>query len=234
MHFSFIGKAQFRRATLFCDSSYYLHHLPVWAAVFVLMLNKRWRMRTVGPYRPIRFGPYSYGPVARKVKKQQDFFPQDRVPIWTTTTFVQSDFDCKHTFTQHFIKVWRPWKKKALLTLRQHIKRRIKDAYQICLQGLHGLNDGESKCDNKKLFSFLKNSRQDRQGSTPLKQNNKIVTDTIEQTNIYNDQFQSVFQSVPKAICVWPGWPKWTCKILLIRGALTLQQYHSISKTQYP
>ena len=28
-----------------------------------------------------------------------------------------------------------------------------------------------------------------------LKQNNKIVTDTIEQTNIYNGQFQSVFNS---------------------------------------
>ena len=30
MHFSFIGKAQFRRATLFCDSSYFqiLLYLP--------------------------------------------------------------------------------------------------------------------------------------------------------------------------------------------------------------
>ena len=62
-------------------------------------------------------------------------------------------------------------KKKAFQTLRQHIKRKIKDAYQIYLEGLLGLNDGESKCDNKKLFSFFKNSQQDRQGSTSLKHN---------------------------------------------------------------
>ena len=33
MHFSFIGKAQFRQATLFCDSSYY----SLFIAIFVVL-----------------------------------------------------------------------------------------------------------------------------------------------------------------------------------------------------
>ena len=53
--------------------------------------------------------------------------------------------------------------------LRQKIKRKMKDSYQAYLENLLGLNDDENKCDNKKLFSFLKSSRRDQQGIPPLK-----------------------------------------------------------------
>lgn len=46
-----------------------------------------------------------------------------------------------------------PAKKESFQTLRQQIKRKIKDAYHIHLEGLLGLND-DDRCDSKKLFSF--------------------------------------------------------------------------------
>ena len=47
--------------------------------------------------------------------------------------------------------------------------------------------------DRKKLFSFLKRSRQDQQGPSPLLDNGKLTENTTEQRNIHNKQFQSVF-----------------------------------------
>ena len=63
-------------------------------------------------------------------------------------------------------------------TLRQKIRRKIKDSYQAYLENLLGLNDDKNKCDNKKLFPFLKNSRRDQQGIPPLKHENKLHSDT--------------------------------------------------------
>ena len=50
-------------------------------------------------------------------------------------------------------------KRKSFLTLRQQEKRKIKASYLVYLEGLLGLRDEESKCDSKKLFSFLGNPR---------------------------------------------------------------------------
>ena len=61
------------------------------------------------------------------------------------------------------------------------------------LEGILGLNEEASQCDSKKLFSFLKNSRQDQCGSPPLKHNNILVTDTTQKADLHNSQFQSVF-----------------------------------------
>ena len=60
-------------------------------------------------------------------------------------------------------------KRKSFLALRQLIKRKIKQAYQSHLEGLLGLGNNDHSCDRKKLFSFLKNSRQDQQGPTGLR-----------------------------------------------------------------
>ena len=56
-----------------------------------------------------------------------------------------------------------------------------------------GLNDEDSKCDSKKLFSFLKNSRCDQQGIPPLKHDNILYSDTKTKANLFNQQFNSVF-----------------------------------------
>ena len=84
-------------------------------------------------------------------------------------------------------------KRKSFLALRQIIKRKIKQAYQSHLEGLLGLGNNDQSCDRKKLFSFLKNSRQDQQGPTPLQNNGKLTSDITDQCNVPNQQFQSVF-----------------------------------------
>ena len=77
--------------------------------------------------------------------------------------------------------------------LRQQIKRKIKRSYQAYLEGLLGISDNDQTCDRKKLFSFLKRSRQDQQGPSPLLDDGKLTENTTEQFNIHNKQFQSVF-----------------------------------------
>ena len=52
---------------------------------------------------------------------------------------------------------------------------------------------GNSVCSNKTLFSFLKSAKQDQTGSPPLQNGNGLATDTTENTDIHNRQFQSVF-----------------------------------------
>ena len=44
-----------------------------------------------------------------------------------------------------------------------------------------------------KKFSFLKNSRCDKQGIPPLKHENKLHSDTNIKANLFNQQFNSVF-----------------------------------------
>ena len=83
--------------------------------------------------------------------------------------------------------------KTKFQTLRQQIKKKIKDSYQAYLENLLGPNDEDSKCDSKKLFSFLKNSRCDQQGIPPLKHDNILYSDTKTKANLFNQQFNSVF-----------------------------------------
>ena len=45
----------------------------------------------------------------------------------------------------------------------------------------------------KKLFSFLKSSKQDQLGTPALNHRNRLVTETAEKTDVLNLQFQSVF-----------------------------------------
>ena len=85
-------------------------------------------------------------------------------------------------------------RKKSFQSLRQLIKRKIKDSYHVLvyLENLFGLGDGKV-CDSKKLFSFLKNSKQDQQGTPPLKDGDKIITDTAGKANTTINKFHSVF-----------------------------------------
>ncbi|MEW8546320.1 MAG: reverse transcriptase family protein, partial [Candidatus Thiodiazotropha sp.] len=55
-----------------------------------------------------------------------------------------------------------------------------------------GLNENDTG-NNKKLFSFLKNSRRDQQGTSPLEHEGTLHTDTKKKSNIFNHQFNSVF-----------------------------------------
>ena len=78
-------------------------------------------------------------------------------------------------------------------SLRQKIKKKIKQSYNGYLNDLFGLSGDSGICDKKKLFSFLKNSRRDQEGIPPLKENDTLYTDTPAKANLCNRQFQSVF-----------------------------------------
>ena len=83
--------------------------------------------------------------------------------------------------------------RNKFLALRKSVKRNIKLSYATYLEGLLGLNDENSVCDNKKLFSFLKSSKQDQLGTPALKQGNRLITAIAEKADVHNLQFQSVF-----------------------------------------
>jgi hypothetical protein len=51
--------------------------------------------------------------------------------------------------------------------------------------------------NQKKLFSYFKSIRNDNSGISPLKKEGILYTDTVEKTNILNQQFQSVFTHDP-------------------------------------
>ena len=87
-------------------------------------------------------------------------------------------------------------KRKSFLALRQLIKRKIKQSYQSHLEGLLGLGNNDQSCDRKKLFSILKNYRQDQQGPTPLQNNGKLTSDVTDQCNVHIQQFHSVFTPI--------------------------------------
>ena len=84
-------------------------------------------------------------------------------------------------------------KRKNFLALRQLIKQKIKQSCQSHLEGLLGLGNNDQSYDRKKQFSFLKNSRSNQQGPTPLQNKGKLTTDITYQLNVHNEQFQSVF-----------------------------------------
>ena len=79
------------------------------------------------------------------------------------------------------------------IQLGKTIKHKIKASYNLYLKDLLGLTDRSTVCDNKKLFTFLKKSRQDQLGSSSLKQGDDLITDTSQKASIQNQQFQSVF-----------------------------------------
>ena len=52
-----------------------------------------------------------------------------------------------------------------------------------------------SKAKPKNLFSYIKSTRSDNSGVTPLKKEGKLITETEEKANILSQQFESVFNN---------------------------------------
>ena len=68
-------------------------------------------------------------------------------------------------------------------------------SYDKYLEDILRLNDdtGNQPFCRKKLFSFLKSSRADAQGKAVLKKGDAACTGNVDQVNLLNSQFQSVF-----------------------------------------
>lgn len=50
----------------------------------------------------------------------------------------------------------------------------------------------------KKCWTYIKHKKNDHQGISSLKQDGKLITDTIPKANVMNDQFKSVFLNIDK------------------------------------
>ena len=86
--------------------------------------------------------------------------------------------------------------RKALLNSKHGVKRKIKTAYKYLLDilGLEGNTGKENQVfSRKKLFSSLKSSKTDARGIVVLKKDSKVCTNDVDQANLLNSQFHSVF-----------------------------------------
>ena len=99
----------------------------------------------------------------------------------------------RNHFYKQFKKTGDQVFRNKFLALRKIIKSKIKLSHETYLEGLLGLHDENSACDSKKLFSFLKSSKQDELGTPALNHRDRLVTETAEKADLHNLQFQSVF-----------------------------------------
>ena len=88
-----------------------------------------------------------------------------------------------------------PKDRKAFLNTKHGVKTKIKMAYDKYLEDILGLNDdtGNQPFCRKKLFGFLRCSHADAQGIAVLKKGDAAFTGNVDQANLLNSQFQSVF-----------------------------------------
>ena len=102
----------------------------------------------------------------------------------------------------------RPTDRCAFLEAKQLVKQKLKQAHDRYIEEILGLTNSleqpEPNCQSspephkstlapKKLFSLLKNSKQDSKGIAPLKKDGKLYSNTVVEANVLNQQFQSVF-----------------------------------------
>ncbi|MCW4309234.1 MAG: reverse transcriptase domain-containing protein [Candidatus Thiodiazotropha endolucinida] len=93
--------------------------------------------------------------------------------------------------------------RKKFLKIKHSVKRQIKVSYENYLQGILGINSSsdndqdqvQSDFSRKRLFSLLKNSKQDSQGISLLKEGEYTYTTNVDKANSLNRQFRSVFSA---------------------------------------
>ena len=117
---------------------------------------------------------------------------------WITQAIKREIRKQDHLF-QKFKRSNDPKDRSAFLKSRHSVKQKIKAAHNKYLEDILGLNDqsgedpSKSAFSRKKLFSFIKSSRTDTQGITILKKGESNYTQSADQANVLNSQFQSVF-----------------------------------------
>ena len=107
---------------------------------------------------------------------------------------------------QRYKRSSRSKHRKQFIATRHMVKARFKQAYDSFSEDLLGISNpdpntspagetGQSKSASKKLFSFLKNSRQDSQAIGPLRDphTNEVHTSNTDRANLINSHLQSVF-----------------------------------------
>ena len=122
-------------------------------------------------------------------------------------------------------KSGKPKDREAFLKHKHLVQHKLKTAHSEYLENLLGLsqttNDkpdtstNPSKCSPKKLFSYIKNTRQDSCGIAPLRKDGLLHTENKVKADILNQQFQSVFtQKSPLNL-------EQLCKVQIIHNYVT-------------
>ena len=90
-----------------------------------------------------------------------------------------------------------PKVRKGHLRLRHLVRKKIQLAHNKYIEALLGVNTDDDtddrKVNTKRLFTYLKSSRKDSEGISPLQSKGRLHSDTITKANILKKQFQSVF-----------------------------------------
>ena len=140
---------------------------------------------------------------------------------WITQAIKREIRKRDHLF-QKFKRSKDPKDRSAFLKSRHSVKQKIKAAHNKYLEDILGLKDqsgedpSKSAFSRKKLFSFIKSSHTDTQGITILKKGESNYTQSADQANVLNSQFQSVF-SIRSPLDLYK-----LCHSALLNGAASL------------
>jgi len=87
--------------------------------------------------------------------------------------------------------------RKKFLDLKHLVRKKVKEAYNQYLENILNTSSTDAsrsnKPNSKRLYSFIKHSKQDSAEILPLKFKNKLHTDDMAKVTALNQQFQSVF-----------------------------------------
>ena len=116
---------------------------------------------------------------------------------WITQDVLRSIRKRDHLYRKQK-KSGKPKDRKAFQDQKHLAQRKLRKAHSEYLENLLGLHttsveDADSKCSPKKLFNYIKNTRQDSCGIAPLRKDGLLHTENKVKASILNEQFQSVF-----------------------------------------
>ena len=120
-----------------------------------------------------------------------------------------------------------PTDRHHFLRVKQHIKMKIRQSYDLYIEDILGLtsnsdrkdqntaieltdsNKGQSQFSIKKLFSLIKNSRQVSEGIAPLQMpdSENLATQSKDKADIANQQFQKAFSKKQFILPPWTACP---------------------------
>ena len=127
--------------------------------------------------------------IPTKTARQKDKLPWISKEIRSLIKRRDRAFKCKKK-TNHKDDI------KRYKDLKHQVQRKSRRAYWDYIEGIvtpeseEGMN---TRGPSKRFWTYIKHRKTDKNGVSPLKRRGKIETDPVNQANILNDQFKSVF-----------------------------------------
>ena len=132
-----------------------------------------------------------------------DLYSSQCIPVKTfsgkkSLTWITQEISRQIRERNHFYKQFKKTGdqvfRNKFLALRKIINSKMKLSHETYLKVFFGyLMKILHVIAKKKMFSFLKSSKQDQQGTPALSHGDRLVTETAEKADLHNLQFQSLF-----------------------------------------